>query len=173
MRSLSLSLSFSQRHAGRAVPFKEREKEREKDRRKRERERETAALEKRRRGAGVENEIEALSLSSSSYYAAFTSHNSFFAARRFPLFLTLLSSPFPAPCSALSSPRSRRAVCASRPCPPFPGALRRVSRSFGRRASRFSLLFSRRPTSLFSDRTRSLRGQSKPFYRPFRVFRRV
>lgn len=172
MHALSLSLFLSAACGARGSV--QRERERQKKERGSERERQQQRWEKRRRGPGLRASFFDLSLSS-SYYAASPLTNSFLSLPRFPLFLTLLSSPFPAPCSALSSPRSRRAACASRPCPPFPGALRRVSRSCGRQVERlvFSLLFLNVQTSLFADRTRALRGQSKPFYRPFCVFRRV
>jgi hypothetical protein len=83
----------------------------------------------------------------------------------------LLQSPLPVPCSARSSPRSRRAVCASRPCPRCPGGLRRVSliKSGERRFFFFFFfVFDASPCSSFFwlvfDRTRASKTQSKPLH---------
>lgn len=167
----SLSLSFSQRHAGRAVPFKVREKEREKDRRKRERERQQR-WKKSDAAPGSERDRSSLAL---FFVLLRCLHLSQFFLRR--------SSFPPLPDSSLvplsgTMLRTFVSEVASRGLrvQAVPALSRgfATSKSFIRSSSvSFFIAFSRRPTSFFSDRTRALRGQSKPFYRPFRVFRRV
>lgn len=90
----------------------------------------------------------------------------------FSLLCVFFLSPFFAPCSARLSPRSRRAVCAFRPFPRCPGALRRVSSH--RRAS-FNFHYSRHiPSPFFTsavlDRMCASPRQSKPCRRPCHVY---